>query len=99
MKIKSDGQRLCLSEIPELSSVTSEQFREEVEAAMPSSLNLIEIDLSHTQFVDSCGLGVLFALHRNAGDIGDIALRLLNPTPPIRQLFELTQMHQLFEIV
>lgn len=66
---------------------------------MPSSLNLIEIDLSQTRFVDSCGLGVLFALYKNAGNNGGVSLRLLNPTPPIQQLFELTQMHQLFEII
>jgi anti-sigma B factor antagonist len=99
MKIQNDGQKLCVSEIPELSAVNSDQFRDDVQAAMPSSLNVIEIDLSQTRFVDSCGLGALFALYKSAGHNGAVALRLLNPTPPIQQLFELTQMHQLFEIV
>jgi anti-anti-sigma regulatory factor len=28
-----------------------------------------------------------------------IAVRLVNPEPPVHQLLELTQMHELFEIV
>jgi anti-sigma B factor antagonist len=99
MKIEHDGQKLSISEIFELSTVNSASFRDEVQAAMPSALDAIEIDLSQTRFVDSCGLGALFSLYKTAGNgHGKIALRLLNPTPPIQQLFELTQMHQLFEI-
>ena len=99
MKIEHDGQILSISEIPELSAVNSTSFREEVQAAMPSSLDTIEIDLSQTRFVDSCGLGALFSLYKSAGTgNGKVNLRLLNPTPSIQQLFELTQMHQLFEI-
>ncbi len=98
MKIENHGEKLCISDILELSAVNSKQFREEVQAAMPSAPDAIEIDLSQTRFVDSCGLGALFALYRSTGN-GRTSLRLLNPTPSIQQLFELTQMHQLFEIV
>jgi anti-sigma B factor antagonist len=99
MKIEHDGQKLSVSEISELSVVNSALFRDEVQAAMPPALDLIEIDLSQTRFIDSCGLGALFSLYKTAGNgRGKITLRLLNPTPPIQQLFELTQMHQLFEI-
>lgn len=98
MKIENNGERLCISDIPELSAVNSKQFRDEVQAAMPPAPGTIEIDLSKTRFVDSCGLGALFALYRSAGN-GGVNLRLLNPVPSVQQLFELTQMHQLFEIV
>jgi anti-anti-sigma factor len=49
--------------------------------------------------VDSSGLGALFALYRATAQRTGIVLRLLNPRPEIRQLLELTQMQQLFEIV
>lgn len=98
MKIENTGQTLRISELPELTAVNSNQFREEVRASLPPALETIEIDLSQTQFVDSCGLGALFALYRIAETQG-ISLRLLNPPPTVQQLFELTQMHQLFEIV
>jgi len=49
--------------------------------------------------MDSSGLGALFALYRATAQRKDVVLRLLNPTPEIQQLLELTQMQQLFEIV
>jgi anti-sigma B factor antagonist len=58
----------------------------------------IEIDLSETRFIDSCGLGALVALHKTAcGHKG--VVRLLNPLPPVQQILELTRMHRIFEIV
>jgi anti-sigma B factor antagonist len=99
MKIEHTGQNLRISELPELTSVNSGHFRDELRAALPTSPSLIEIDLSQTRFVDSSGLGALFALYRSTGDGRSAILRLVNPAPEIQQLFELTQMQQLFEIV
>jgi anti-sigma B factor antagonist len=99
MKIANQGSCFTISEIPELTAVNSTNFRDEVRAALPSSPVTIEIDLSDTRFVDSSGLGALFALYRAATQSGTATLRLLNPKPEIQQLLELTQMQQLFEIV
>ena len=99
MKIEHDGNNLRVSDISELNAVNASAFRDEVRAAMPSVPESIEIDLSQTRFVDSSGLGALFALYKAASSGNDaVTLRLLNPRPPIQQLFELTQLHQLFEI-
>jgi len=98
MKIKHDGYRMSVSHIPELSTVNSTAFREEVQAAIPPTLHTLDIDMSQTHFVDSSGLGALFSLYRNTGNGGGLKLRLLNPAPDILQLIELTQMHHLFEI-
>lgn len=99
MKIEHDGNNLRVSDIAELNAVNASQFRDEVRAAMPSTPDSIEIDLSETRFVDSSGLGALFALYKAANHSRDgVTLRLLNPRPPIQQLFELTQLHQLYEI-
>lgn len=99
MKIENQGPCLCISGITELTAVNSANFRDEVSAALPGSPSLIEIDLSQTRFVDSSGLGALFALYRATAQRNGFVLRLLNPRPEIRQLLELTQMQQLFEIV
>jgi len=48
--------------------------------------------------VDSCGLGALVALHKTAAARGGV-LRLINPTPPVQQILELTRMHRIFEII
>lgn len=99
MKIQNHGQTLAISDIAELTAVNSGAFREEVNAALAESPSVVEIDLSKTRFLDSSGLGALFALYRSTSDSSGTTLRLLNPTPEIQQLLELTQMQQLFEIV
>jgi anti-sigma B factor antagonist len=99
MRIETQGECLSISEIQELTAVNSAQFREEVNAALPGSPPLIEIDLKQTRFVDSSGLGALFAIYRATAQRDGIILRLINPRPEVEQLLDLTQMRQLFEIV
>lgn len=99
MKIEHDGNNLRISEIVELNAVNASQFRDEVRAALPTTPDSVEIDLTDTKFVDSSGLGALFAVYKAANHSRDgVTLRLVNPRPPIQQLFELTQLHQLYEI-
>jgi anti-sigma B factor antagonist len=99
MKIETQGDCLSISDIAELTAVNSANFRDQVSAVLPATAGTIEIDLSSTRFVDSSGLGALFALYRATAQRNGVVLRLLNPRPEIRQLLELTQMQQLFEIV
>jgi anti-sigma B factor antagonist len=99
MKIESQGDRLIVSDIVELTAANSGNFRDEVRLALKPSTTVIEIDLSQTRFMDSSGLGALFALYRATAQNKGTVLRLLNPIPEIQQLLELTQMQQLFEIV
>ncbi len=99
MKIQNDERTLVISDIEELTAVNSDSFREEVNGALAACPAVIEIDLSKTRFIDSSGLGALLALYRVATEPGGTTLRLLNPTPEVQHLLELTQMQQLFEIV
>lgn len=99
MKIENNGECLSISDISELTAQNSATFRNEVQAALGGSPALIEINLSKTRFMDSSGLGALFALYRATAKRPGVILRLLNPVPEIQQLLELTQMQQLFEIV
>jgi anti-sigma B factor antagonist len=99
MKIEILGPCLSVSEIQELTAVNSARFRDEVNAALTGSTMLIEVNLSQTRFMDSSGLGALFALYRATAQRDGVTLRLLSPMPEIQQLLELTQMQQLFEIV
>jgi len=98
MKIEDDGSTLHVSDLTELSAQNSVSFRQQVHAALTPSLASIEVDLAGTQFVDSCGLASLCSLRASAEPKG-MSIRLLNPEPPVHQLLELTQMHELFEIV
>ena len=67
-----------------------------------STLQAVEIDLSQTQFIDSCGLGALIAVQKcatNHNGNGAVPVRLLNPTPSVQHLLELTRLHRNFEII
>jgi len=102
MKIQQQKNTLYLSELKELNAANSGSFRDEVRAVLPEGLQTIEIDLSQTVFLDSCGLGALVALYKTAcsrSTSGPVTVRLLNPVPHVQQIFELTRMHRLFEIV
>jgi anti-sigma B factor antagonist len=99
MKIEITGTCLVASEIPELTAGNSSSFRDEVSSAVTESTSIIEINLSQTRFMDSSGLGALFALYRATIKSDNMVLRLINPLPEIEQLLELTQMQQLFEVV
>lgn len=102
MEIYRTNGTLNIRGVGELSAANARSFRNAVCARLAPELKHIEIDLSQTRLVDSCGLGALISIskaanHRNRHR--DVALRLVNPQPPVQQLFELTGMHRLFEIV
>ena len=100
MKIIQNGDILNVSDLKDLCSMNSDNFRSEVCRALPSSVRTIEVDLSETRFVDSCGLGALVGVYKTASrGNGSVTMRLVNPTPPIQQIFELTRLHRLFEVV
>ena len=98
MKVLTRGATLAISGLKELAAANSQAFRDQVRGALTEEQRDIEIDLSETMFVDSCGLGALISLHKAVGPRNG-QVRLLHPTPPVRQILELTRMHRIFEIV
>jgi anti-sigma B factor antagonist len=98
MKMQAQGSTLLISEIKELGAANANGFRDWVRSSMADGQNNIDVDLSQTTFIDSCGLGALIALHKTACARHG-AVRLLHPKPPVQQLLDLTRMHKIFEIV
>lgn len=102
MKIQQSNGTLRIIGLRELSVANAHSFRDEASAALDPELEAVEIDFSETGLVDSCGLGALVSLYKAANHVnnnGGVTMRLLNPPPPVQQVFELTRMHHLFEIV
>ena len=98
MKMQIQGDTLHISEVEELDVSSSNDFRNQARAALTNDQKNIDIDLSQTKLLDSCGLGTLISLHKiTSGRNGMV--RLLNPTPSVRQILELTRMHRIFAIV
>ena len=98
MKMQAQSDTLKISDLPELSAADSNHFRDTVRSSLSDGLKNIDIDLSQTTFIDSCGLGALVALHKTACSRGGL-VRLRNPLPAVQQILELTRMHRIFEIL
>lgn len=100
MKITQDGDNLNISEVKDLSSDNSDTFRHEICRSLPAAVKTIEVDLSQTRFVDSSGLGALVGVYKTAArSNGAVTVRLVNPSAPLQQMFELTRLHRIFEVV
>jgi anti-sigma B factor antagonist len=98
MKIETEGETLRVSAVLELGAANASAFRDWVRDSLDDGQKNIDIDLSQTTFLDSCGLGALVALQKTAsGRQGTV--RLLNPQPPVEQLLELTRMDRILEII
>jgi anti-sigma B factor antagonist len=98
MKVEVKGEVLTLREVEHLAAENSEAVRELVYSAWADDLKQIEVDLSRTTFLDSCGLGVLISFYKTAL-LRNGKLRVVNPSPRVQRLLDITRMHRVFEIV
>jgi len=98
MKMQVQGHTLVIAEIKELGAANANGFRDWVRSSMTDGQKNIDVDLSQTTFIDSCGLGALIALHKTAC-ARQGTLRLLRPQTQVQQILELTRLHRIFEIV
>ena len=98
MKMQVQGNTLIIAEIKELGAANANGFRDWVRSSMTDGQKNIDVDLSQTTFIDSCGLGALIALQKTAG-ARQGTLRLLRPQTQVQQILELTRLHRIFEIV
>jgi anti-anti-sigma factor len=90
-------QVLSVRSPAQLTAANRDSFGQQVGAALNGHQS-IELDLAHTTFMDCAGLGALIALNKLVrGRQG--ALRVVNPTPPVRQLFALVEAGRLFEVI
>jgi anti-sigma B factor antagonist len=101
MEIQRQNGTLMVAEVMELKEAAARQFREEVHAWLASDLQSIEIDLSQTLEVDSCGLAALVSIYETANRrrAVPVTIRLVHPQPVVQQVLELTRLHHVFEIV
>jgi anti-anti-sigma factor len=97
MVILQHAEAVNVSEIEELAAANACLFQTAVEQAMSSAVTDLSIDLSSTGYVDCCGLGALIALRNHARQHQPgCSLRVLNPSLPVRRLFDLAGANDLF---
>ena len=66
IKVQIQGDTLNVGGVKELSAANANAFRDQVRGSLADRLKNIDIDLSQTMFLDSCGLGALISLHKTA---------------------------------
>jgi anti-anti-sigma factor len=96
-RFTGDGSVLHVAGVRELSAANSFGFRDRVQTELRLSHSTLELDLSEIRFIDSQGLGVLIGLQKRLARRQG-ALKVVNPAPHARKVFELTRMGRLFEI-
>lgn len=100
MRFQKFGHSLLVTGLPALNARTASALVAEARAALFEDCELIDIDLSQTDSVDSHGLGTLIGFYRSLHHAGRrVSFRLLNPAPPAQQLIELTRLQHLFPVV
>jgi|ERR1051326_2884555 anti-anti-sigma factor len=98
MKIEQHANTLHVLELRELDSANAAIVLDAVREAMTDMVRHIEVDLSDTAWLDSCGLGTLVAFRKLVAGRGG-AVRLRNPSPPALQILELTRLYRVLEVV
>ncbi len=80
-----------------LDAVVAPQLKDAVNKLAERSETKLVIDLEKTRFIDSSGCGALVAslraLIKSNGD-----MKIANPSPQAKTLFQLTRLHRVFEI-
>jgi len=102
MEIQLQNGTLSVRGLRDLSFANANEVRDLVSEELAPDLKRIEIDLSGIDLVDSSGVGALVSVYQIANSInlnGGVTLHLLHPQLPVQQMFELTRLHHLFEIV
>jgi anti-sigma B factor antagonist len=83
--------------IGRLDSLTVKELKNKINSLIKNHQVHLVFDMSEVDFMDSSGLGGLVAALRSVSrEGGDIKIASL--LPRVRALFELTRLHQVFEI-
>ncbi len=98
MKLHHSPGVLVVTGLQELNATNAASVRDGVRGAVTSEVTGVDIDLSKTRFVDSSGLGALIAIHKLMLARGG-HVRVLNPIHAVEQVFEVTRLNRLFEVV
>lgn len=98
MEFKEHGEVLVIATDGRLDALVAPLFKDEVRRIVEQELkHKILVDLGKTAFIDSSGCGALVAsLRRLIRANGE--LKLACPNPQAKSLFELTRLHEIFEI-
>lgn len=97
MEFESSNEKINIRGITELTAANAGSVKEEVRSRIRPEHEVLDIDMSEVRILDSSGLGTLISLHKVMCQQNGV-VRILNPTPIVEQVLELTRLHRLLEI-
>lgn len=100
MQIKTEdknGIKVCYAD-GEINLNTSPQLKKEFEKLAGAKAKKIIINFSKVTYIDSSGLATLVEIFKKLRAYGG-ALKLVNLSPKIKNLFEITKLEKLFDIL
>ncbi|MDC0263584.1 STAS domain-containing protein [Verrucomicrobia bacterium] len=97
MDFESTSERILVLGIKELTSANAAAVKDDVRRCIRPGHLTLDIDMSNVRILDSSGLGTLIALHKCMCQQNGL-VRIMNPTPIVEQVLELTRLHRLLEI-
>ncbi|WP_300032653.1 STAS domain-containing protein [uncultured Roseobacter sp.] len=72
------------------------EFKDAMRSETDGGPDLVVLDLSNVEFIDSSGLGAIVAAMKNMG--ADRKLALAGLTPTVQRVFQLTRMDSVFSV-
>ena len=95
--VKADGGTTIVSLDGRLDLATGTNLKEEIKKVCDKGANRIHLNLQKVEFINSSGLGALVSVMKQVR-IKKGKLTLSNLAPYVREIFEITQLLNVFEI-
>lgn len=97
--VERDGAGATVTASGEIDLASSPDLRRELQALLDDGVRRIVLDLEAVTFVDSSGLGVLVGVRKRIDSDGDDGwLRIRGLNGPVRKVFEITGLDEVFDL-
>jgi anti-anti-sigma factor len=83
--------------VSKINALITEEIREKINVLFENQHSKVIIDLKGVEYIDSSGFGCLLSILRESRNSFG-TLKILNPEPSVRSLFETLHLHTVFEI-
>ena len=91
-----DSLRIVSVQDNRIDAAVAIEFKDAMRAQTDGGPDLIVLDLSQVDFIDSSGLGAIVAAMKHMG--ADRKLALAGFTPTVQRVFQLTRMDSVFSV-
>ena len=88
--------RIVAVKDPRIDAAVAIEFKDAMRTQTEGGPDLVVLDLSNVEFIDSSGLGAIVAAMKNLG--AERRLALAGLTPAVERVFKLTRMDSVFHV-